>query len=895
MTLSDKTLRSLMASAAVVAFSVATVPTVALQDGGKPGSEKPKKEEKKSDKKAKKTEKKADAKKDDKKKKKKKKKTLEEVTKKLTAMDGFFKMYKDPKTGKLKMEIREDQLGKEFVYNTVISDGVVEGGHFRGQYRANSVMKFKKHLDTIELHVVNTNYYFDPKQAISKAEKANRSDALAQIIKIEAKSKDKKSFLVDAAKIFKSSSLDPVARLGGPRPRPGQFALGKMDPKKSKITEVKNFEDNTAVQVDFVFSNPRPTGAGSAAVTDPRYVTVSMQHAFVRMPEGNGFKPRMDDPRVGYFLDSVTDLTDRSATPWRDMINRWHLEKKDPTAAVSEVKKPITWWIENTTPVEYRDTIRDAVLAWNQAFEAAGFKNAMEVKIQPDDAKWEAEDINYNVLRWTSSPRPPFGGYGPSFTNPRTGQILGADIMLEYGFITNRLNQSAVFEDALIKDHGHDDQEQFDGYMAKMKQHHKHCSMAQSLKLNNMVGQALAMAQGRDPEAAKQIVKESIYYLMLHEVGHTLGLNHNMKATQARPFAELTDKSKHDKDGLVGSVMDYPAINFAPKGEDQGRYYTIKPGPYDIWAIQFGYSTDMEDPAKRAAHLSKSTDPKLAFGNDADDMRAPGKAIDPRVNIYDLSDDAVKFASQRLDMDKRAMGELKDRVLDGKDNYQALRNSYAILTGDMLWQGRVVSRYIGGVYVDRSEPGQQGAKAPYRAVPLSKQKEAMAVLRDKIFAPDAFKASEDLISHLAIKRRGFSHFPITEDPKILSRTFNIHRDILSHVLHPRTLLRLSDSAMYGNEYSVAEMMDDLSGAIFNADMRQSVNGFRQNLQVGYVSNLISMLGNDTFDYISRSSALYQLRGIRKKMESARTRDISTRAHRDHIKLLIDKALEVNKS
>ena len=157
-------------------------------------------------------------------------------------------------------------------------------------------------------------------------------------------------------------------------------------------------------------------------------------------------KARADDFRVGYFGQRVTNLTDTSVTPYDDVINRWRLEKQDPEAAISDPVEPITWWIENTTPVELRDTIRDAALTWNQAFEAAGISNAIEVKVQPDDADWDAGDIRYNVLRWTSSPTPPFGGYGPSFTNPRTGEIIGADIMLEYVFLTNRIRYSELFD-----------------------------------------------------------------------------------------------------------------------------------------------------------------------------------------------------------------------------------------------------------------------------------------------------------------------------------------------------------------------------------------------------------------------------------------------------------------
>ena len=157
------------------------------------------------------------------------------------------------------------------------------------------------------------------------------------------------------------------------------------------------------------------------------------------MPENN-YVPRFEDPRVGYFAPQITDMTSADdPTPYRDMIHRWNLEKKNPGQARSEVIEPITWWIENTTPHEFRGAIEEEVLAWNKAFEKAGLINAVVVKTQPDDAEWDAGDIRYNVLRWTSSPTPPFGGYGPSFVNPRTGQILGADIMLEFVYFTNRV------------------------------------------------------------------------------------------------------------------------------------------------------------------------------------------------------------------------------------------------------------------------------------------------------------------------------------------------------------------------------------------------------------------------------------------------------------------------
>mgnify|MGYP003323222159 CR=1 FL=1 len=199
-----------------------------------------------------------------------------------------------------------------------------------------------------------------------------------------------------------------------------------------------NYPKNTDFEVDYVFSNP-------ASYESLRNTSVKLRYTFLEMPQDNGFEIRFEDPRIGYFTDRVTDLSSTEITPYRDLVQKWNLQKQDPDAAKSKPIKPIKFWLENTTPNELRPLIIKAVLSWNLAFEKAGFIDAIEVDVQPDDADWDAGDIRYNVLRWTSSPNPPFGGYGPSFSNPRTGEILSADIMLEWIFLTNRMRYEDIF------------------------------------------------------------------------------------------------------------------------------------------------------------------------------------------------------------------------------------------------------------------------------------------------------------------------------------------------------------------------------------------------------------------------------------------------------------------
>ncbi|MEO8428464.1 MAG: zinc-dependent metalloprotease, partial [Verrucomicrobiota bacterium] len=699
----------------------------------------------------------------------------------------------------------------------------------------------------------------------------------------------KGEFLIKADPIFLSESLYQVKPSPDPDAKPGKaFNLGSLSKDKTKLISIKNYPANTDVIVEYVYENPAPIVSGGEEVTDSRNVSIQMQHTLIEMPV-NDYHPRFDDPRVGYFTDQVTDLTSPSPTPYRDLIHRWHLVKKDKNAQLSEPVEPIVWWIENTTPVELRDTIRDAALAWNEAFEVAGIKNAMVVKVQPDDADWDAGDIRYNVVRWTSSPSPPFGGYGPSFVNPRTGQIIGADIMLEYIYVANRLHTEKIFATAgLDLEDAETIEKNFDP---------RRCSLGHYLHLSTLFGAETMKVVGAPPTKVTELIKESLYFLILHELGHTLGLNHNMKASQLHSPEQINNRELTGRIGLTGSVMDYPAINLAPPGQSQGQYFTRKPGPYDKWAIEFGYSEAVSDPAAEHDRLMKilarSTEPALAFGNDADDMRAPGHAIDPRVMINDMSSDAITYSEGRLKLANEVMGKIKDRVLAPGQSYHELRNSYFILTYEMVNAAATISRYVGGVYVDRAVAGQPNAGTPFTPVSYADQKRAVLALRNQLFSPKAFEAPNHLYDFLQMQRRGFNFFNEPEEPKIHARALASQSYILNHLLHPRVLTRITDSRLYGNTYALPEYMDDLTNAIFEEDAGGDVNTFRQNLQLEFVNRLTGMIGEagkGKFDYPTQSIALAKLKAIQKLLSAKNAGNAETQAHTAHILFVIDRAL-----
>ncbi len=813
-------------------------------------------------------------------------KTIEDLVKSSKEIDGLFKMYQDTITGSLQMVITEDQINKEYIYFSQISNGITEIRRFRGAYRGSKVFKIKKYFNKIEFVTQNTSFYFDSNNAISKSQDANTSEGNMASIKVEAYDKDKGLYLIKADNLFLKETFSQIKPSKRPEQSPTAFTLGKLDKDKTKINAIKNYPENTNLSIEYVYSKSSILNGGSSAVTDGRNVSIIVNHSLIAMPE-NDYEIRFDDPRVGYFMTQVNDQSSMTATPYRDLIHRWNLKKKNPNAVISEPINPIIWWMENSTPKEIRSIIKRAGEQWNVAFEKAGFKNAVIIKEQPDDADWDAGDIRYNVLRWTSSPNPPFGGYGPSFVNPKTGEILGADIMLEYSVLGNSLRNEKLFEKAALYHFYEEMTEKINsGY------HNVDCAASQLVQLDNMFGSIADTVFGTNDEEKSKMLNEFLHFLILHEIGHTLGLNHNMKSSQLHSLVDVNNEAITSKVGLTGSVMDYPAINYNLDRENQGQYWTTTPGPYDIWAIQFGYQpmngSEMED------LLSKSTQPELAFGNDADDMRAPGKAIDPRVNVRDMSNDAIQYSIDRIELANEVAKEVlaKYKKQNSGKSYQELRNSYFILTGQQAASANTISRYIGGIYIDRSMNNQQGSTKPYTPVEREKQQVAMKALNDLVFSSDAFTVPNDLYNYIARQRRGFNFFGRPEDPKIHGRVLGIQRNVLRHLLHPNTLQRITDSELYGNKYKLSEMMRDLNNAIFKADIYSNVNSFRQNLQIEYTNMLINILtgkNNSSFTSASKSMALYNLNRIRTM--AAPSGNISSRAHKQHLRTLIDNALE----
>lgn len=788
---------------------------------------------------------------------------------------GLFTFYQDTVSGSALMYVRKDQLNKEFIYQSFSMGGPAVLFLNQNMLRETWVFKMRKVFGRMEFMRCNTNYYYDSTNAVSKAKDVDVSDAVFHTGAVRAE--DSLGYLINADSLFISEKLDMVKPIMPPGiPPTAYFNLGNLVTDKSGYEKIRSFPQNSDVVVSLAYDNPAPMNGGDPSITDARYVRVKMQHSFIAMPKNN-YRPRFDDPRVGYFLAISDDLTSKKNTRFHDLIHRWHLEKKDPNAALSEPVEPITWWVENTTPVELRQIILDAGAKWNEAFEHAGFKNAVVMKMMPDTATWDPADIRYNVIRYVASDL----GYaiGPSFVNPRTGQILGSDITIDHGFYKGIVNEEGLFKKS----------QQPAGMNNK---YNSSCSIANGMMKEFAAGYMFAEFSGMPAVELKTLREQFYTELVLHEMGHTMGLNHNMKASQMLSPAELQDTAITRKWGVMGSVMDYSAVNVSPDLKPVD-YYSTKTGPYDWWAIEFGYRpfSAAEETAGLNKILERSTEPKLIFGNDAD-IAFDHTGIDPRVQVWDMSNDMATYATGRFQLVNNLMGKIKDKYAVPGASYVELRQRYFLLFYQRFAMATSLSYYINGVQVDRSFVGQNTTAKPFTPVADDYKRKVLQTLGTYVFAPEAFDADAPLFPYLQLQRRGYDFGEGTEDPKPENNVLSLQSTVLSGIMNSTGLARASRTTLYGNGYTPAVILNELTALIFDADLKTDVNLYRQNLQYAYVSKLISMTKDVSYDHASASAAYDNLKQLRSKLDKLSTGNAQTKAHRERLKFMIEKALVV---
>jgi hypothetical protein len=714
----------------------------------------------------------------------------------------------------------------------------------------------------------------------------------------------------------------------------------------------------------------------------------SFHYSISVIREDPSYKPRKGDPRVGYFQTSWRDLGKfKDDEVWTRYIERWNLQKKEPSRKLSPPEKPIVYYVEHTVPARYRRWVKEGTLWWNKAFEKVGIVDAIEVYYQDSETgahmDKDPEDVRYNFIRWLSND---IGtAIGPSRAHPITGQILDADIVLTDGWIrhfwyqSNELIPQAAMEGfsaetmawldrnprwdprirlaapedrdaalamrarrgvlayggapAAIGDSammGNDALRSLAGYFGPDT---NLCMASQGMARNMaLMGVAMDVMELLGPEDKKDEKKDdakkddkkdekkekdealdgipewfvgpALAHLTVHEVGHTLGLRHNFKSSSIYSMSQINSAELKGK-CTVGSVMDYTPVNINMEdGPMQGDWNPLGVGPYDMWAIEFGYtSEDPKDVVKRGA------EPELTYGTD-EDTGGP----DPLARRYDFSANPLEYAKSRGRLVKVLRDRIMEKFVKDGQSWARSRRGYQITLGTQTDAINIMASWVGGAFVSRAHKGDPGAKDPITPVPVAQQREALKFVVDNAFFDASFGLTPELLRKMTTDKwsdggtvRGESTWPVHD------QIMGIQASALTMLMNPSTLRRV-----YDNEFMVPagedaltlpELMDTISTAIWSEvdkspDKKYSsrepmISSLRRNLQREHMDRLIDLCISDGYGAASKpisNLATMELRDLQTKLADLTTKNGSrldpyTNAHLAECKLRIDKALE----
>lgn len=769
-----------------------------------------------------------------------------DVVKDYKNIDGLIKLHQ--KDTRLLAELESGHFNRDFIVLTSIARGIGEGQLLGGMtwgFGDDSLWQFRKVEDNVQIVRRNVRFKASRGSPEEKAVKLAYTDSVLFALPIVTTNGG--SVVVDLSQVF-MSDLPQISHV-----LPG-FAFSSS---KSSWAAVKGFKDNVELEVAATYASSGTIELDT--VPDSRGVSINIHYSISLLPE-TGYSPRQADDRVGYFLTAVKDFSKKGDQDrFERYINRWDLQKADPSAEISPPKKPIIFWIERTVPYQYRAAIRDGILEWNKAFEKAGFANAIEVRQQPDNADWDPEDINYNTFRWITAG----AGFamGPSRVNPISGQILDADIIFDADFVSYWKREYEMFTPQSIAalTGGPLDIASYVAEQEKIPASHRHSALCRC-QLHNGMARELALASTAllAKSDAAMMAKEQDKLLLqglkevtMHEVGHTLGLRHNFKASTMLSLKDINNTDKTRQVGMLSSVMDYAPPNIVPKDAKQGDYYSTTLGPYDMWAIEFGYkpfSSGESDELKKIA--ARGAEQGLVYATDEDTR---GIDPDPFTNRFDLGSDPLEYAKSRTKLIGELLPGIVEKVTKEGDGFQKARQAFGVLLGNYGQSVFMASRFVGGVEVHRDHKGDPKGRAPFIVISAQKQRDALKLVEDLALSDKPFNFPPELYNHLAATR--WNHWgvnmPMRTDYAIHEVILMWQQRMIDQLTSSLVLERLHDTELRvdakQDAFTTAELLSRLTASVFSevnglksgdfSNRQPAISSLRRNLQRAYLKRL----------------------------------------------------------
>lgn len=802
------------------------------------------------------------------------------------------------KDDKLWLELAPEHFDRPFILSPKLYTGIGEAFVLGGlmAYPVSGaggaqVVEFVRVHNQVRLQARNLDVYAKPGTPEARAAAVSYSPSLLGSAPVASQPHpQRKTVLIDASSLFLSDMLGVGMQLQR------AFRQGyALDPRHSSITAVRGSPRSLEIQTQNHYYSAsigiaQPgTPPGMPVPTVPRYVPdsrslfVGHHYSLAPLP-AEPMKSRRADARIGLMTQTVMDLSDDlERSPRVRMVERWRLEKKDPQAELSEPVKPITFWIDRNVPLKYRPVVTEAILEWNKAFERIGFKDAIVVQQQPDDAAFDTLDLGYASVRWLMSAVPGFGAIGPKHVDPRTGEILDADIGFESlsarsqrNVRAQTLSGAASFAAVL-------------GGEAQAHAAHAHCVYGDLAA--EQLGYALDVLEARgevaaDSPEADRFVRDYVKDTIMHEVGHTLGLRHNFRASRVYSEQQLSDPEFTKQHGTTGSVMEYNAINLPRPGQRGGHPFMTTLGPYDYWAIEYAYRpfSPEQEGAELQRIAARSSEPLLAYGTDED----AAVGIDPETIPLDLGADPIAYAAKRLEIARDLFRRQETRELRPDQSYAVLRRSLAYAIADAGRAVGVLVRQIGGVRTLRDHPGS--GRDPLKPTDAATQRAALDLIARHVLAIDGLAVTPTLQRRLApdFDDRGDNPLLPTDYP-VPQRLLDLQRAVLNQLMSDAVAARILDSVDKTDRpytaFQLSELYERLNRDVWS-ELAQGgpISATRRELQRDHVNRLANALlrPNPQARADARSLLRQQAFVLQAQLDKALQRpqklDAATRAH-----------------